>query len=164
MTSYEIHFDSRTPAARIAEVLCHRYDLDPALVYVGDLADYSGPRLTAYVTPATTEVDGFACVFGAGETLAEAAGHVTELELTTVLCREAGTRAIIPDGGMAGSVWMLVTADGWHGRVVVDDDRLDDGDFVILHAYQPVPTEPDIPVVEPPEWQSGWYPDGKIPT
>lgn len=162
--SHEVHLDSRTSAERVQELLCTAYGIDPALFYVGDLADYSGPRLIAYVTPAPAGDPYFGCLLGGGAEFAEAIGGMSELELATVLCRELGTRAIVDDGGDAGTVWMLVTADGWHGRVVVDDDRLDEDGFVILHAYQPIPSEPDVPVVEPPEWQAGWYPGGKIPT
>ncbi|GLZ77522.1 hypothetical protein Afil01_23290 [Actinorhabdospora filicis] len=159
----EINFDSRTSAQRVQEVLCARYGIDPALLYVGDLGEYSGPRLIAYVTPAPEGERYFACVLEGGPEFDEAIGGLTELQLATLLCKELDTRALIDDGGGAATSWILVTADGWHGRVIVDDDRLDD-EFVILEALQPVPSAPEIPVVEPPDWQKGWYKDGKIPT
>ncbi|GLZ78255.1 hypothetical protein Afil01_30620 [Actinorhabdospora filicis] len=162
--SHEVHFDSRTSARAVQEVLCARHGIDPALFYVGDLADYTGPRLIAYTTPAPAGDPYFACLLGGGPEFAAAIGGITELQLATQVCEELGTRAIVDDGGEAYSVWTLVTADGLHGRVVVDVDRLADGDFAILHAYQPISSEPGIPVVEPPAWQSGWYPNGDIPT
>ncbi|GAB3999407.1 hypothetical protein GCM10029992_28100 [Glycomyces albus] len=79
------------------------------------------------------------------------------------MCRELDARALISDGGQAAQSRMLVTPDGWHGRVVVDEEALDEGQFKIRYAYQPVPTVPEIPVQDPPEWQAGWYKDGQIP-
>lgn len=163
--SYEVNFDSRTSAQRVGEVIAQRYGIDPDQIYVGDLDGLAahGRPADVIVTPAPEGNPYFTCQLQASDLLAEATGGITELELASQLCQELDTRAIVADGGMADTVWMLVTADGWHGRVVVDD-RLDDEGFVILHAYQPIPTEPDIPVVDPPEWQNGWYPDGQIPT
>lgn len=164
--SYEINFDSRTPAEAVQRAVSARYGIDPASIYVGDaddLGDYTGPDPDVLISPASGEAR-FACVLQAGDALRGATGGKSELELATELCRELGTRAIVSDGGMASSVWTLVTADGWHGRVVVDDDRLDDEGFVILYAFQPVPSEPGLKVEAPPAWQAGWYPDGNVPT
>ncbi len=57
---------------------------------------------------------------------------------------------------------MLVTEDGWHGRVVLQEDIEDDG-MVIDHALQPVPVAPEITVQDPPEWERGWYDEGVVP-
>ncbi|MEU8815380.1 hypothetical protein [Actinoplanes sp. NPDC048796] len=63
----------------------------------------------------------------------------SELELAQVICRVARTRALLDYSSVAARLWCLVTADGSHGQVQTD-------------AFEPIPGEPDLPVVSPPGW------------
>ena len=164
--SYEINFASETSAVAVRDAVVARYGVDPGLIYVGpldELGAYPGPDPLAMVTWEADPANQFDCVLGSGAELERASGGQSELDMAVDLCRELGTRALVDDGGFDSECWFLVTADGWRGRVIVDEDALDDGNLVIAYAFQPVPSEPELPVREPPYWQVGWYRDGVIP-
>jgi hypothetical protein len=77
----------------------------------------------------------------------------TELELARTLARVAGTRALLDDGGPAPDYWFLVARDGSYGRVMTDPDS----DWLtIMYALEPIPGEPDLTVVPPPDWAKTW--------
>ena len=43
--------------------------------------------------------------------------------------------------------WTLVAADGSHGKVVLDDDRFDDGEIAIVGTVEPIDGAPELPRV-----------------
>lgn len=162
---YLINLSSAIAPSTVKDAVVQRWDLDPQTVYSGheiDWETFEGPQLIAMVESGLRPLSDFDTEFSAGEAFADVCGRLSELKLTTILCRSLGTRALIPDGGMSGLTWMLVTEDGWHGRVCLEDETEDDA-MIITYAYQPVPIAPEIPVEAPPYWQSGWYEDGVIP-
>ena len=161
---YLINFATGADPQRVKDLVLERWSLDPASVYAGSADDMGpGPGLDVMILRGQAPGSEFDTEFSGSDDFAAACGRMSELELTTLLCHELGARALISDGGRAVQPRMLVTPDGWHGRVVVDEESLDEGEFKILYAYQPVPAAPEIPVQDPPEWQVGWYEDGKIP-
>ncbi|WP_460499165.1 hypothetical protein [Glycomyces tarimensis] len=152
--------------AQVKQAAVARWNLDPASVFAGDRAEwraYSDAWPTVWIVAGDRPASQFDTEFNAGKAFAEEIGRPTELEVATMLCRDLGTRAVVDEGGQASDVWYLVTSDGWHGRVVADDDALDEGVFTIAYALQQVPSEPEIEVRDPPDWQHGWYDDGKVP-
>jgi len=165
--SYAIHFDSGIEPDSLARTLTSVFDVDPQLIYIGDsdsLGAYSGPDPEVLISPAPVGDQNFGCLLEAGEALQQASHQMSGIELATRLCRELSCRALVDDGGLASQSWMLITPDGWHGRVIVEEAALDRGRLIVHHALQPVPSEPDIPVQPPPTWESGWYPDNRVPT
>jgi hypothetical protein len=161
---YSINFASAVSPAQLKAAVLAQRPLDAAAVFAGSadaFEEYEGPSPVVLVQTGLRPGSDFDTELSAGQAFADIIGAPSELHLTTVLCQALGTRALIPDGGRAGSVWMLVTEDGWHGRIVLRDDE--DGRMVIDHALQPVPAAPEIPVEAPPEWERGWYDDRTIP-
>lgn len=159
-----INFASTVPPARVKEAVLAQWALAPAAVFAGTATqfdEYEGPKLIALIRSGTHPGSDFDTELGAGQEFADFVGGLSELHVTTVLCKAIGARALIPDGGRSGQTWMLVTEGGWHGRVVLRDDT--DDAMVIDHALQPVPGAPEIPVHDPPEWERGWYDDGVVP-
>lgn len=152
--SYGIYFDSDTGDERLRQALHSVYGVDPALVYVGpadQLNAHPGPDPIVLITR-TAEGGQFAVELAAGETLASVT-RASEFEVARALCRAADTRALISDDSPAPDYWILVTRDGSYGRVFTDPDA--DG-LVILHAFEPIAGEPDLPVVPPPDWARTW--------
>jgi len=165
MVDYSINFASAVSPARLKAAVLANWPLDAAAVFAGtaDAFDrYEGPSPVVLIQSGLRPGSDFDTELSAGQTFADIIGAPSELHLSTMLCKALETRALIPDGGRAGSVWMLVTEDGWHGRILLRGDG--DGRMLIDHALQPVPAAPDIPVEAPPEWERGWYDDGAIPT
>jgi hypothetical protein len=150
--SYGIYFDSATPPEELRQALHAVYGIPPEQVYVGpyeDLKNHPGPKPVAIITPTGGD---FGNELGGGERLAELTG-VAELELARALARVVGTRALVDDGGPAPDYWFLVARDGSYGRVMTDPDS----DWLtIMYALEPVPGEPDLAVVPPPDWAKTW--------
>jgi hypothetical protein len=162
---YSINFASAVSPPRLKAAVLAQWPLDPEAVFAGTaeaFEEYEGPHLIVLIQSGLRPGSDFDTELSAGQTFADIIGAPSELHLATMLCKALETRALIPDGGRAGSTWMLVTEDGWHGRVVLRDD--DDERMIIDHALQPVPAAPEIPVEAPPEWEQGWYDDGTVPT
>lgn len=163
---YSINFASTVPPARLKAAVLAQWPLPAEAVFAGTAGafeEYEGPYLTVLIRSGLHSGSDFDTELSAGQEFADLTGGLDELRLTTMLCKTLKTRALIPDGGRADSTWMLVTEDGWHGRVVLDDDAIEEGRMIIDHALQPVPAAPEIPVEAPPEWERGWYDDGVVP-
>ncbi|MFB9660380.1 hypothetical protein ACFQS3_11485 [Glycomyces mayteni] len=163
---YLINFASSASPARVKEAVLAQWPLAPAAVFAGTISEfdeYEGPKLIVLIQSGLRPGSDFDTELDAGQVLADLLGGLSELHVTTLLCKAIGTRALITDGGRSDLTWMLVTEDGWHGRVVLRDDMEDD-EMIIDYALQPVPCAPEIPVREPAPWQRGWYDDGVIPT
>jgi hypothetical protein len=151
--SYGIYFDSVTSPEALRSALHILYDVPTSLIYVGPyelLKDHPGPDPIALITDSATGQ--FRQELSAGDALAERTG-ATELELAQAICRLAHTRALVEEGSPAPDYWFLVAADGSYGRVKTDPDT--DG-LIVLHAREPIPAEPDLPVEPPPDWAKTW--------
>ena len=140
--TYGIYFDSAASAEALRQALQTVYDVPAELVYVGpaeQLNSHPGPDPIVLITPA----DGpFGHELSAGEKLRDLT-RATELELAEAICRVARTRALIDDGSVVPDYWILVTADGSHGRVLTDPDR---DDLTIRYALEPIAGAPELPV------------------
>jgi hypothetical protein len=164
---YSINFATTMAAARLKKVVLAQWPLASETVFAGTaeaFEEYEGPHLIVLIQSGLHPGSDFDTELSAGQEFADLTGNLDELHLATLLCKALEGRALIPDGGRADSTWMLVTEDGWHGRVVVRDDDFEDGRLIIDYAFQPVPIAPEIPVERPPEWERGWYDDGIVPT
>jgi hypothetical protein len=149
---YGIYFDSRTPGETVRQALHTVYSVPLSRVYVGpydQLNDHPGPDPAVLVTPGDGQ---FGQELSAGDELGDLT-QASELELAQAICRAAGTRALVDDGGPAPDYWFLVTSDGAYGRVLTDPDA--DG-LTVLHALEPIPGEPALLVVPPPDWAKTW--------
>ncbi|MDY7090493.1 MAG: hypothetical protein SYR96_36065 [Actinomycetota bacterium] len=150
--TYGIYFDNRVSTDELRQALESVYAVPAALVCTGRhemLTSHPGPDPIALITPA----DGpFGHEFGAGAALAEHTG-ATPLELARAICRATGARALIDDGSPAPDYWFLVAADGSFGRVMTDPDN---DNLTILYALEPIPGEPGLKVVPPPDWAKTW--------
>ena len=162
---YLINFASTVSPAQVKDAVLAHWPLTPESVFAGTAAafdEYEGPQLTVLLQSGLRPRSDFDTELSAGEAFADACGRLNELRLATVLCKALGARALVDDGGRSSLTWMLVTDDGWHGRVVLREDDEDDG-MVIDHALQPVPSAPEIAVQAPPAWERGWYDGGVVP-
>lgn len=162
---YLINFASTVSPAQVKDAVLAHWPLSPESVFAGtaaEFAEYEGSRLIELIQWGVYPGSDFGTELSAGEAFAEVVGGLGELRLATVLCKALGARALVDDGGRSSLTWMLVTEDGWHGRVVLREDVEDDG-MVIDHALQPVPSAPEIAVQAPPAWERGWYDGGIVP-
>jgi hypothetical protein len=150
--TYGIYFDGRASAAALRQALHTVYNVPLELIYVGpyeELNAHPGPDPVALITPAGGQ---FAYELSGGERLHELT-KATELEVAQAICRVAGTRALVDEGGPAPDYWFLVAADGSYGRVLTDPDS---DELTVLYAMEPIAGEPGLPVVPPPDWARTW--------
>lgn len=164
---FEIVFERDTSAAALRDALVDQFAIPSERVFIGSNEALDG-RLRDGMPFPIAVIDGeprsgeFSRSLESHDELIEAVGGLSVVALATVLCKATGARALVGDGGFVSECFMLFTPDGWHGRVMLADEVLDEPVFNLDYALQPVPSDPSIPVVEEPH-QKGWYPDGEVP-
>ncbi|CAM3201478.1 hypothetical protein [Stackebrandtia soli] len=155
--TYMTYFDTDTDAEALRRVLTTAFAMPADRVYVGlmeHLGDRDGPLL--HVLIEVPEEPGLPCVLTGGNALARACGGMTELELAQWLCPRLGTSAFVSNDSPCAVEWYYVGTDGVSSRVIADEDAVEDGRLVVAHSYDPIPSRPDVAVIEPPEWSSCW--------
>ncbi|WP_123665609.1 hypothetical protein [Actinocorallia herbida] len=83
--------------------------------------------------------------FNAGRVFVARTGGATELSVAKTLCRALGTGAMLGPHGLTPNQWVLVTAEGGHGVVMVDGEASDEGRWEIRFAYEAVEGAPHLP-------------------
>lgn len=78
---------------------------------------------------------------------AEYAGEPELLAVAVELATRVKRRAVFGPESAEEFRWTLVAADGSHGEVVLDGDRLDDGAISIIGAVEPISGAPELPRV-----------------
>ena len=152
--AFDIYFDSRTTPSAIGGCLSRELGVDESAVFVGTGDELSAaldadvdveyPYAWLYMSDAPGEE--FGCVLQARAELPDLVGVVDVTTLAAVLCHRVGTRALVEVDANV-DLWLLVTADGWYGPVLVDGEAFGEEDaLVISAAVRPVPSEPNIPV------------------
>lgn len=166
---FEIIFERGTSATALRDAMAERFAVPSESVFIGttdelerlllDRKDMPYPMAVIGGEPRSGE---FSCSLTGHDQLIEAVGGLSVVALATVLSKSTGARALLGDGGYVSECFTMVTPDGWHGRVMLADDVLDEPVFNLDYALQPVPSDPSIPVIEEAH-QKGWYPDGEVP-
>lgn len=164
---FEIVFERGTPASALRDALVRRFGIPAERVFIGskDTLDRrlrEGMEFPIAVIGAEPRSGEFGLSFESHDQLLEAVGGLGAVALATTLCKAVGARALVGDGGYVSDCFTLVTPDGWHGRVMLTDEVLDEPVFNLEYALQPVPSDPSLRVVDEP-CQEGWYPDGRVP-
>lgn len=95
---YEIHFDGDIPGDALRRLLRDRFGIDPAAVFVGDLAQrpVTGQRPVAVLTASETGGEFRTVLLGDQELAAQS--RLAERDLARVLCQGLGVRALVDDG------------------------------------------------------------------
>ncbi|RQX00054.1 hypothetical protein DLJ59_22780 [Micromonospora inaquosa] len=153
---YQIHFEQEVPAGALCRFLTEGYGISPDAVYVGRVEDRAvdDPRPVAMLS-APLEDEEFGWILTGDTDLADAIGQ-GERELAVTLARTFGVRALVDDGSIYPSRWLLVGTDGSSGRVLIDEDAAADGHLRVVHALEPISGEPHLAVVPPPDWARDW--------
>ncbi|GAB4002932.1 hypothetical protein GCM10029992_42700 [Glycomyces albus] len=164
---FEIVFERGTSADLLRDALVERFGIPSERVFIGSNTELDrrlreGMRFPIAVIGGEPRSGEFSQSFESHDQLIEAVGGLSVVALGTVLCKATGARALVGDGGYVSECFILITPDGWHGRVMLAEEMLDEPVFDLDYALQPVPSDPSIPVVEEPH-QKGWYPDGEVP-
>lgn len=164
---YYVYFDDRLAPERIREALAEAYRLALERLFAGTSAELDrwledhpdAEYPIARLFQETGTRDEFSCRLEADQALADAIGGIPVLELTTMVCRRLGTRAIFEHGPREIGGWMLVCADGWHGPVdLLEAGHLDAGTR-LLGSYHPVPSDRHVYRIQMPQWYSGDIPE-----
>jgi hypothetical protein len=76
------------------------------------------------------------------EAFAEHAGAPEPLEVAIELATRLRRRVVFSPASAEDFLWTLVAADG---HVVLNDDKLDEGEISVLGVARPIPGAPDLP-------------------
>ncbi|MEU7851436.1 hypothetical protein AB0B69_28950 [Micromonospora parva] len=149
---YQIHFEQELPAGALCRFLNESYGVSPDALYVGRVEGRAvdDSRPAAMLNPPLHDEE-FGWILTGDTDLADATGQ-GERELAITLARAFGVRALVDDGSIYPSRWLLVSTDGSSGRVTIDEDAAADGHLRVAHALELISAEPHLAVVPPPEW------------
>lgn len=159
---YFIYFHKSTTAAAVREALVGLYDIAPDRVFAGTqdelnelLRDEGVEYPLVIIEQEPGSLDEFDCRFEAYGNLAEAIGGIDVLHLAVALSEALKTKAVFePEVANMGE-WVLVTPDRWYGPVDLHEaDHIDEGTR-LDSSFQPVPSDPAIPVEPRPDWYTG---------
>ncbi|WP_100449001.1 hypothetical protein [Glycomyces xiaoerkulensis] len=155
---YLINFDSSTSPAVVKRAVIEQWGLHPANVFAGadfELDTYDGPELDVIIQSGIAAGSSFGTEMQAGIDFAMRCDYASELAVATELCLAIGTRAVISAELPDPTRSVLITEDGWHGRVALDSEELERGAIMINFALQPIPSAPTIPVRTAACWDAG---------
>lgn len=131
---YEIHFDGDIQGEALRRLLRDRFGIDPAAVFVGDLAQRPVTVRPPVAVLTASETGGeFPMALLGDQELAERSG-LAELDLARALCQGLGVRALVDDGTPHPDRWVLINRDGSLQTVIVDEDAADDGELRIAYV------------------------------
>lgn len=87
--------------------------------------------------------------FVAFDAFAERTDAPTHLAVAIELATRVKKRAVFAPESAEDYQWTLVTADGHHGKVLLDSEQLDDGAVSILGTVEPIAGVTDLPQIGP---------------
>ncbi|WP_026932075.1 hypothetical protein [Glycomyces tenuis] len=82
------------------------------------------------------------------DTFAEHTGTPAHLQVAIELATRVKKRVLFPPESAEDYRWTLVAADGSHGKVVIDNDKLDEGAIVVTGAVDFIPGAADLPQIK----------------
>jgi hypothetical protein len=148
MRDYTIVFIEPVELGALASAAADAFAIPRERIEVWDGSDFAAPvvePVIAQVAPGSGP--GAHAEFVGFDAFAEHAGDPGRLAVAVELATRLKARAVFgPESGEEFR-WTLVAADGSHGKVVLDDDRLDDGEIAIIGAVEPIGGAPELPRV-----------------
>ena len=148
MRDYTIVFIEPVELGALASAAAEAFAIPPGRIEVWDGADFAA----AVVEPVIAQVaagsgPGSYAEFVGFDAFAEHTGDPGRLAVAVELATRLKARAVFRPGSAEDFRWTLVAADGSHGEVVLDGDRLDDGEIAIVGAAEFIEGAPELPRV-----------------
>jgi hypothetical protein len=144
-----IYFFEQPDARRLADAVAAIYSIpreEVGVVVDEQFLPGTSERPWVLITR-NPETETESTVLESGERFAEEAGVPSELDLALDLCRALDTNAVISGAGLPSDHWILVTAAGGHGEIIVDSDESDEGRIKITGLCEPIEGAPDVPLI-----------------
>ncbi|MCA2229310.1 hypothetical protein [Nonomuraea aurantiaca] len=143
---YSLYLLGAPDPFEVRAAIAERFPIRPeriGIVIDGEHASGMPDRPSVLIT-ADPASGGETVTFDAGREFADLTGGASELAVAKALCRRLDTNAMLGTHGLTPDEWMLVTAAGGHGIVMVDDDASVEGRWEILFAYEPIKGAPGL--------------------
>lgn len=148
MRDYTIVFIEPVDLGTLAAEVADAFAIPREQIEVWDGSDFAA----SVVEPVIAQVaigsgPGAYAEFVGFDTFASHAGEPELLDVAVELATRMKRRVLFGPETAEEFRWTLVAADGSHGKVVLDDDRFDEGAFAILGAVEPISGAPELPRV-----------------
>ncbi|WP_205327822.1 hypothetical protein [Glycomyces sp. YM15] len=148
MRDYTIVFIEPVDLADLAAAAAEAFAIPPGQIEIWNGSDFAAPAVDPVIAQvAVGSGPGAYAEFVGFERFAEHAGEPELLAVAVELATRVKRRAVFGPESAEDFRWTLVAADGSHGEVVLDSDRLDDGAITILGAVEPISGAPELPRV-----------------
>ncbi|MDA1358635.1 hypothetical protein O1R50_03320 [Glycomyces luteolus] len=148
MRDYTIVFIEPVDLADLAAAAADAFAIPPEQIEI-----WNGSAFAATATePVIAQVaigsgPGAYAEFVGFDKFAEHADEPEHLAVAVELATRVKRRAVFGPESAEDFRWTLVAADGSHGKVVLDGDRLDDGAIAIVGAVETISGAPELPRV-----------------
>lgn len=148
MRDYTVTFIEPVDLETLARSVAEAFAITQGQIEIWNGQDFAAPVVEPVIAQvATGSGPGAFAEFIGFDAFAEHTGAPDHLQVAVELATRVKKRAIFPPESAEDYRWTLVTADGSHGKVVIDSNKLDDGTIVVLGAVEPIEGAPDLPLV-----------------
>ncbi|GAB3232263.1 hypothetical protein GCM10027447_27900 [Glycomyces halotolerans] len=148
MHDYTVTFIEPVDLRRLAQAVSAAFVIPIEQIEIWDGSDFATPvtePVIAQVAPGSGP--GAYAEFVGFDAFAEHTGNPDRLAVAIELVEQIKKRAVLAPEAAEDFLWTLVTADGSHGSIVVDSDKLDDGVIEIVGAAEHIQGAPELPVI-----------------
>ncbi|MFG3339449.1 hypothetical protein [Glycomyces sp. NPDC048151] len=148
MRDYTIVFIEPVDLGELAAEAADAFAIPLEQLEVWDGSDFAAPVVEPVIAQvAAGSEEGAYAEFVGFDAFAAHAGEPELLDVAVALATRTKRRVLFGPETAEEFRWTLVAADGSHGKVVLDDDRFDDGAIAILGAVEEISGAPELPRV-----------------
>ncbi|MEV3938860.1 hypothetical protein AB0K52_23170 [Glycomyces sp. NPDC049804] len=148
MRDYTIVFIEPVDLGLLAAEVADAFAIPRDQIEVWDGSAFAAPVVEPVLAQvAAGSEQGSYAEFVGFDAFASHAGEPELLDVAVELATRTKRRVLFGPETAEEFRWTLVAADGSHGKVVLDDDRFDDGEIAIVGTVEPIDGAPDLPRV-----------------
>ena len=149
MRDYTVIFIEPVDLETLAQAAADAFAIPPGQIEIWNGQDFTAPVIEpviAQVAPGSGP--GAFAEFIGFDIFAEHTGAPAHLQVAIELATRVKKRAVFPPESAEDYRWTLIATDGSYGKVVIDNDKLDEGAIVVSGAVDFIPGAPDLPQIK----------------
>jgi hypothetical protein len=139
MHDYTVAFIEPVEPHELAQAASEAFDIPLDHIEIWDGTDFVAPVTEPVIAQvAVGSEEGVYAEFTGFDAFAEHTGTPERIAVAIELATRLKKRALLSPDSAEDYLWTLVTADGSHGKVVLDSDKLDEGTVELLGTSKPI--------------------------
>jgi hypothetical protein len=137
MHDYTVAFIEPVELDELAQAASEAFDIPLDRMEIWDGTDFVAPVTEPVIAQvAVGSEEGVYAEFAGFDAFAEHTGTPNRIAVAIELATRLKKRALLSPESAEDYLWTLVAADGSHGKVVLDSDKLDDGTIEVLGSTE----------------------------